>query len=193
MVDSCQKNEETIRLNASRIIIFLWIFLILLSCTDRVDEELRRAAIKGNEDQVKSLIKSGAEVNFKHGGWTVLMFAAREGNLRIAEVLVENAADINAKGREGETALTISAEGGHVEVAKVLLTKGANVNARTDHGNTALMYSAQYGHPRFVKLLLDSGADVKLKDKDGDTALSLAKLKGHHEIVQLLKNVGATE
>ena len=180
-------------MNLFRIAIALWVLFSLISCDRGIDEELRRAAIKGQADQVKVLISSGADVNFRHGGWTVLMFAAREGHDKIAATLIENGADPNAKGWQEETPLTISAERGHTEVAKVLLNKGANVNDRTKHGDTALMYSSQYGHPIIAKLLLDAGADVRVKDTDGDTALALAKLKGHAEIVQLLKKAGATE
>lgn len=175
------------------------VLFLLLACTPRIDEELRRAAIKGNVDSVKDLVSRGANVNMRHGGWTILMFAAREDHPEVAKILLDNGADVNATGEErgewsGATALTIAAEKGHTDIVKVLLARGANVNAQNNHGsNTALMYAAEFDYPDVVKVLLASGANVTPKDKDGETALMTAKRRGRTEIMQLLKDAGARE
>jgi len=179
-------------------IIFLASLFSLLACARRIDEELRRAAIEGKVYAVEDLLGRGANVNMRKGGWTVLMFAAREGHAEIAKILLDNGADVNASGKEGwewggATALIIAAEKGHTEIIKIFLARGAKVNGKNNHGNTALMYAAEFGHPEVVKLLLASGADVTPKDKDGETALVTATRKGYTDIVQLLKNAGAKE
>ena len=169
------------------------VLLLLIACVSQPSERLRRAAIKGDVDSVKTLLKTGANVNFIAGGWTILMFVAREGHTEIAKILLDNGADPSAKDTNGATALTISAEHGNVKIIKLLLAKGADIDVRNDHGNTALMYGAEYGHLDVIKTLLAAGADFTFKDKDGETALMTARRRKQTEIEQLLKNAGATE
>jgi ankyrin repeat protein len=162
--------------------------LFALSCGNRVDEDLRRSAIKGDSERLKILLASGASVNYRHGGWTVLMFAVREGHVVIVQQLLGSHADPNAtsKGRDGATPLTIAAEHGHLEIAKLLLKSGAHVDARNAHGNTALMYTAEYNYPKLAEVLLSAGADLTLKDNDGETALQIAQRKNHSQILSVL-------
>ena len=179
-------------LNAG-IAVSLFGVVLFIANTPKSGEELRRAAIKGDVETVRSLLSKGANLNWRAGGWTILMFVSREGRTEIAKILLEHGADPNVKGREGATAVTISAEHGHAELVKVLLGGGADVNGKNDHGNTALMYGAEYGHLEVVKALLNAGADVSARDRDGETALMMARRRGHTEIVELLKNAGAKE
>ena len=63
---------------------------------------------------------------------TALHFAAKNGHVDVAKVLIQNGADVNAveKDKDG-TALhgARSLTNGHVDVAKVLIQNGADVNA----------------------------------------------------------------
>ena len=62
--------------------------------------------------------------------WTALHFAASNGHVDVAKVLIQNGADVNAVHNEVKrTALHHAAEYGHVDVAKVLIQNGADVNA----------------------------------------------------------------
>lgn len=169
------------------------IAVFLTACTAPKDEHLWQASMRGQTDIVRSFVRDGADPNYVRGGWSILMRVAEKGRPDIAEILIDNGAKVNFKGKDGASALTIAAEHGNAGVTQVLLAKGGDVNIHNDHGSTPLMYSAQYGHLAVTKLLLDSGADMRMKDADGDTAFALAKLKGHADIVQLLKNAGATE
>ena len=171
----------------------LMLTVVLMACTAPKDEHLWQASMRGQADIVRSFIRDGADPNYIRGGWSILMRVAENGRPDIAEILIENGAKVNFKGKDGASALTIAAEHGNTGVTHVLLVKGGDVNIRNDHGSTPLMYSAQYGHLAVTKLLLDSGADMQMKDADGDTAFALAKLKGHADIVQLLKNAGTIE
>ncbi|HTM10726.1 MAG TPA: ankyrin repeat domain-containing protein [Verrucomicrobiae bacterium] len=165
------------------------IMLVILACNSRSDEELRRAAIKGEPERVKEFLMRGANVRYRHGGWTVLMFAAREGHVDIVRLLLDSGADPNATSDnkyDGARPLTIAAEHGNVEVIKLLLSRGADVNGRNAHGDTALMYGAQYNHVDVAKVLLNANADTQLVDHDGDTALMIAQRMNHPQMVILL-------
>ena len=165
--------------------------VLLTACTDPKDEHLWQASMRGQADNVRKFIRAGADPNYVRRGWSILMRVAREGRPDIAEIVIENGAKVNFKGKDGASALTIAAEHGNAEVAQVLLAKGGDVNIRNDHGNTPLMYGAEYGHADIVRLLLAAGADLAPKDMDGETALMTAQRRGHVAIVQLLQDAGA--
>ncbi|KAJ3110699.1 hypothetical protein HDU96_006356 [Phlyctochytrium bullatum] len=82
------------------------------------------------------------------------MWAARKGHLGVAYFLVENGADIHAKGGvdifNGDsmkgTPLMEAAQYGHLNVAQYLVERGADVHARGKYGNTALLGAASDGH-----------------------------------------------
>lgn len=165
--------------------------LLLIACADPKDKDLWQASIRGQSEYVKIFIGSGADPNYVRGGWSILMRVAREGRSDIAQILIENGAKVNFKGKEGASPLTIAAEYGNVGVSRVLLSNGADINIRNDHGNTALMYGAEYGHPEIVSLLLAAGADLTPKDLDGETALMTAQRRGRVAIVKLLQDAAA--
>lgn len=52
--------------------------------------------------------------------WTVLMFAAGEGQLEVVQVLLKNGADPSLKDVDGDTALVFAQRNSHVEVTRLL-------------------------------------------------------------------------
>lgn len=83
-----------------------------------------------NLEVVRLLVEGGAQVNFK--SWminssTPLHWAAQSGHIAIAEFLIANGADVNAKVRfSGQTPLQLSA---NPEMAELLARHGAKVAA----------------------------------------------------------------
>lgn len=167
----------------------------ILACTAEppLDQVLWKVALKekGNVVAVRKALSQGADVNVRKGGWTLLMSVSREGSLEIAQILLADGADPNAKGFGGETALTIAAEHGHAEIVKVLLANGADKNAITNNGDNALHYASEYGHRTVVEVLVDTGIDLNQKDKDGETPLAIAKRRSNEDVVQLLMGADA--
>jgi ankyrin repeat protein len=73
------------------------------------------------------------------GGWTALMFAARENAMDAAAALADLNVDLNATSRpEGTTALQLAIINVHYDLARLLLDKGADPNVPDSTGMTAL-------------------------------------------------------
>ena len=104
-----------------------------------MDEQLRQAALSGKTDEVTQLLGQGADPGYQYAGWTVLLFATRDGHIEIGRTLLERGAKVDAVAPRGITALMVAAQRGHVEIVKALLARRAFINARNDNDNTALM------------------------------------------------------
>jgi len=119
-----------------------------------------------------------------------LINAAKEGDLKQVQELVDKGADVDAKNDYGKTALMEAADKGHLEVVKLLLNKGADVNARQKEGGTALTWAALSGRVEVVKLLLEKGAEFDVRGQNILTALFLSAARGPLEMVKLLQEKG---
>jgi ankyrin repeat protein len=72
------------------------------------------------------------------GGFTALMFAARQGALGAARALADAGADLNLQDPDGTPALTVAIVNGHHDVARLLLERGADPNVADSVGMTPL-------------------------------------------------------
>jgi ankyrin repeat protein len=119
------------------------------------------AAAEGHPEMMRELIAHGADVNARSnvnkwerqttaeprekwlplGGLTPLLFAARQGCLECAQVLIDKGADANGVDPTGISAVLIAIINGHYDVAGYLLDRGTDPNLADETGRTAL-YSA---------------------------------------------------
>ena len=153
---------------------------------------LIKAALSGDAEAIKVLLKAGADVNAKNkDGFTALMAALLEGHTESVNALIKAGADVNAKGKDGGTALMAAAIFGHTGNVNALIKAGADVNAKDNTGWTALMGAAIWGRTENVNALIKAGADVNAKSNDGYTALMWAAEYGYAEAIKVLLNAGA--
>ena len=98
--------------------------------------------------------------NFRmaHGGSTPLLFAARNGDVETARMLVDAGADVNDTAAAGTSALVIAAHSAHEPLAIYLLEQGADPNA-SEAGYTALHAAVLRSGVQLVNALLAHGAD----------------------------------
>jgi ankyrin repeat protein len=92
------------------------------------------------------------------GGSTALLFAARQGDLESAKLLIAARADVNTTAPDGYSALLLASHSGHGAVASLLLKHGADPNA-AGAGFTALHTAVLTADLELVKALLAHGAD----------------------------------
>jgi ankyrin repeat protein len=93
-----------------------------------------------------------------HGGSTALLFAARQGDVDTATVLLEAGGKVNDTDAAGTSALVVAAHSNHTALSSFLLARGADPNA-AGAGYTALHAAVLRGNLELVKALLAKGAD----------------------------------
>ena len=106
--------------------------------------------------------KSSSEEPVERGENTPLLFAARQGSVECAELLVNAGADVNETAPEGVSVLVVAAHSGHRKLVAFLLEKGADINA-DKAGYTALHAATLRGDLDMVKLLLAHGANPNVQ------------------------------
>ncbi|TSK34889.1 B-cell lymphoma 3 protein [Bagarius yarrelli] len=92
-------------------------------------------------------------------GLTPLHLAVQDGNRKMAKMLLDSGADINA-------------------------VNGCNVNSQSYSGNTALHIACGRGEVEAVRVLLKNGADSSLKNYHNDTAVMVAKNKKVSDVLR---------
>jgi uncharacterized protein len=85
--------------------------------------------------------KSGRFTVLPRGGWTPLMYAARQDSRHALSALVRAGADLNGVDPDGTTALTLAIINAHYEAAVLLLDAGADPNVADARG-MAPLYAA---------------------------------------------------
>ncbi len=140
---------------------------------------LMRAVAENHPDAVQLLVESKADVHARSKtGFTPLLFAAQQGNLRSAEILLQAGADVNESAPDGiagdtnarslfkpntqANALLVAIDSGHEAMAKFLVERGADVN-QNGAGRTPLHSAVQQNMPDLVKILLDHHANPNVK------------------------------
>jgi ankyrin repeat protein len=121
-----------------------------------------------------------------------LYYASFFGLEQIAEQLLKQGADVNAKGDHFANALSAASYCGHKQVvALLLLVKGVDIDAQRGFYGNALQAASASGNIEIVILLLDKGADVNAQGSHHGNALEFASDEGHFEIVKILLDKGA--
>lgn len=126
---------------------------------------------------MRSFLENGADLNVAtRAGETVLLEAAKIGDLDLTIKLLDSGADVNAATEAGETALYWAAGGGCEEVVNELLKRGAIINSKTPTGELPLHWAAMFNLDHIVQLLLKHGADPIVKEADvAEIAMNLGE------------------
>ena len=80
------------------------------------------------------------------GGWTALMYAARQGAREAARALADAKADLDVTDPDGSSALIFAIINGHYDVAKLLVEKGRRREPRGSDRGDAVVFGRRDAH-----------------------------------------------
>jgi uncharacterized protein len=162
------------------------------------------AAAQRQPDMVDFLIANGADVNARgvvrewdrkiikeprpkdmnKGGFTPLLYAAREGCIECAKHLVAGGADLNLPDPHRVAPLNMALLNLHYDFAAYMIEAGADINKWDLYGRTPLYLAADVS----TLPVMGNGAMVVLPSMDALTALDVARIlleKGADPNIQL--------
>ena len=164
-----------------RVVISL-LFLLSASLAVRAadfNEDLLKAAQKGDAAKIKSLIEAGANVNVADSkGCTALYKAAAKGRTEAVKMLLQAGADRRIRCKNGKTPLfqakkkksresivelldiSTAVRNGNTDAVRLNLSLGENANVFNRSGYTSLMIAAENGNLEIVDLLLIAGVNT---------------------------------
>lgn len=112
------------------------------------ESQLHQACIRGDVQQVQSLLDQGHPVNIQdNAGWTPLHEACNHNRFEVVEVLVEaKNADLNVQDQIGRiTPLMDACSQQNFSIARLLISHGADVTKLDAKGDTVIDYLKRYG------------------------------------------------
>ncbi len=122
-------------------------------------------------------------------GLTPLMIASSQGDRDLAELLLEQGAEVHRKSNDGSTALHLAASRDNAAIIGVLLKHGADIGGSNNVGKFALYLAAENGCLNAVRKLLEAGADISQDRKSKvliERALDDAAQQGHYHVIEVL-------
>lgn len=118
------------------------------------------AVKSSNQDKIIQFINDGIDVNVKDcDGWTALMHAAENDDVKTVELLAKNGANLDLKNDDGETALMIAAYENAKEAGEFLLINGADAEITDKWGRTAYRIVHENYTPRGISVFLYDGVE----------------------------------
>ena len=86
-------------------------------------------------------------------GINPLINAARLGNAKIVEKLINAGADVNATNKMGFTAIAKAAQIGHLEIVRILVDAGAKLDIPNKYGPTIASIASTHGHTQIAQFI----------------------------------------
>ncbi|KAK9290538.1 hypothetical protein L1049_008708 [Liquidambar formosana] len=141
---------------------------------------LHLAVEERRRDCARLLLASGARVDVRKTGEAEfghnrlfdalrlgdsLCVAARKGEVRAIQRLLENGAAINGRDQHGWTALHRASFKGRIDAVRALIDKGIDVDAKDEDGYTALHCAVESGHADVIELPSEKGSRHRSKNQ----------------------------
>lgn len=133
---------------------------------------LEEAVKLNNVSKIKEVLAYGNDVNYKNKvGQNVLHFLARcnqdDSYYDVAEVLLKNGADVNARDNKGQTPFYFLVQRANLRMVQLFLSYDADISVINNIGENLLFPAAK--NAEVLQLLIDLGLDVNHCSNEGKT------------------------
>ncbi|KAF3921062.1 Ankyrin-3 [Arthrobotrys entomopaga] len=122
---------------------------------------------------------------------TALHKYAREGDLEMVRLLIDQGRKVNALAEGDTTPLHLAVLGGHEKVVRLLLKNGADASAASKDGRTILHRAIEGGNEAVIRLILSCNPDLEARDCYGRIPLHWVARMGNLPLTKLLLDHGA--
>jgi len=154
------------------------------------------AAAAAQADQDNQDVIVAGLVGGGSGGLTPLVFAAREGDIESARVLLDAGADVNQTTEYGWTPLLVATNNRNYKLGALLLERGANPSLANKGGWTPLYLATDnrnieggdypvpkpdMDHLAYITLLLDKGSDANARVKENTLSRTIFTMQWFFE------------
>ena len=127
---------------------------------------------KGDKDKfleelgkILSLPQNLSNINFRdENGYSALHYSCDQGNLKIAEILVNANSNLNIRTNSYMTPLHLSTKRGFFDITKLLIEHGANINVIDNEKNTPLHYICMNNHIDLLKYILGKNPEIDIEN-----------------------------
>ena len=150
----------------------------VLSLQERLNHGLIQSIIKGDLDEIRYLIKEGADVNAKDNTGRISLYYAIEPRRYIRKIIDRR--HVKVQGFYPERVF---------EIITTLIEAKVDVNTKYPLGKTPLHHASSLGDEGFLKTLIKAGANIHATDEEGNTPLHVAR---SNNVAQMLIHKGAS-
>lgn len=158
-----------------------------------IKNKIHKAIMDKNLHDLLDAVEQGWNVDEPDKlGRTALFYAAQDGDLELANALLECGANVNARDKKFETPLYFAIRSFQPEMVRNLIENGGAVNARDIEGNSPLLEAVfeSKGRGQIIEMLLSFGADKNQKNKHGVSPVDLAGSIANYNLMPFLENHG---
>jgi uncharacterized protein len=158
--------------------------------------------VNGSEGEIaRLLISHGARIDGSEGRESPLIAAASLGAGRVARVLIDAGANLEATGLFGARALHWAAWTGEASIVEMLIERGAELEKKcSEFGATPLFWAVhgygpdgareKHGQVAAARALIAAGAKVATANKAGESAVEMSKRCARQDMYDLLSQSG---